>query len=328
MNEINRDFRDQNWQLYLIKNNLVYMLHMYQYINKIEVKKKFIFRQTFQNDIQWLAYVFIPNFSTFPQCDVLSTRIKINLNDFLYHLIITMRTFLWRCKIYFIVTQIIMGKKPSSRGFISNHLLLSPYFGEPHFHAITSWNSFRLWRFAHLESEIYAHSSSQNSIISFRLDGNRPWISIFKFIHIYKIGFRAGLSMDVSFVAMAWCLGLNLYRCLKSDRFSLRIALYLTSSTLLSTFTSLSILAEEKNFHSMMLPWLCFIIIHGVLRVIGSDKLSPNQVFWLKTRNFNFRFIRPENHLPYRLRKTENRTSHGFLSTITVFPFFSIKARF
>ena len=73
--------------------------------------------------------------------------------------------------------------------------------------------------FAHLESDIFAHSSLQNSSSSVRLDGERLWTAIFKSCHRFSIGFRSRhwlghsntqicFDLNYSIVALAVCLGL------------------------------------------------------------------------------------------------------------------------
>ena len=166
------------------------------------------------------------------------------------------------------------------------HLYSAPlcqYFVEPPFAAITaaSLSEYVSTSFAHLETEIFAHSSLQNSSSSARLDGECLWTAIFKSCHRCSMGFRSGLwlghsytwiffDLNHSIVALAVCLGslscwkVNLFPSLKSfaasHRFSCRIALYLAPSILPSTLTSFPVPAEEKHPHSMRLPPPCFTV--------------------------------------------------------------------
>ncbi len=159
------------------------------------------------------------------------------------------------------------------------HKYFSPYgqyFVEPPFAAITAASllGYVFISFAHTETEIFAHSSLQNSSSSVRLDGHCLWTAIFKSCHRFSIGFRFGLwlgysntlcfDLNHSIVALAVCLGslscwkVNLRPSLKSfadsNRFSSRIALYLAPSIFPSTVTSFPVPAEEKLPHTMMLP--------------------------------------------------------------------------
>ena len=156
----------------------------------------------------------------------------------------------------------------------------SQYFVEPPFAAITAANLLRYvsTSFAHLETEIFAHSSLQNSSSSVRLDGERLWTAVFRSCHRFSIGFRSGLwlghsnticfVLNPSIVALAlWlaslsCWKVNLRPSLKSyvdsNRFSSKISLYLAPSIFPSTLTIFPVPAEEKHPQSMMLlpPYL------------------------------------------------------------------------
>ena len=72
----------------------------------------------------------------------------------------------------------------------------SQYFVEPPFAAIihASLLGYFSTSFTHLETEIFAHSSLQNSSNSVRLEGEDLWTAVFRSCHRFPLGFRSGLN--------------------------------------------------------------------------------------------------------------------------------------
>ncbi len=111
--------------------------------------------------------------------------------------------------------------------------------------------------FAHLDWEIFCHSSLQILSSSFRLDGDRQWTAIFRSLQRCSIEFKSGLwlghsrtftelSRSHSCVILAVCLGslscwkVNLLPSLRFwmlwTRFSLRLSQYFGALSFSSRF--------------------------------------------------------------------------------------------
>ena len=163
------------------------------------------------------------------------------------------------------------------------HKYVSQYLVEPTLTAITAASllGYVSTSFAHLEMEMFVHSSWQKIWSSVRLDGHHLWTAIFQCCHRFSIEFRSGLwlgsfktltcfDLNHSTVALAVCLGslscwkMNLRPSLKSFadciRFSSRIALYLAPSLFPSILTSFPVPAVEKHSHGRILPPPCFTV--------------------------------------------------------------------